>query len=182
MTFTYSPIWDTNVDQVLDELEVGPLLTLGRHEFTLECDGPDFRKVPDPTGPTALLVSFAYKGSEFYHLGLNVEVHCTAAELPEVFTDDSILERKIGRGFMRASRIPWDSDHHVEDDSEDVLTTLSGHVDLRSSVVTGAIDNGSRDASSDDDDALDIEREALEPVKKAHRAEPLLLENTGQSL
>lgn len=70
--FTWSPIWDTCVDQQLDELEVGPLSHIGTHELALSTDPPQISQIPDPTGPTALLVSFSYKGEEFLHLGFNV--------------------------------------------------------------------------------------------------------------
>lgn len=107
--FTWSPIWDFNVDQELDELEVGPFSTIGKHEFVLECDPPSLDSIPDPTGPTALMVAFHYRGEEFLHLGFNVEVQSTLATTPDVYTDPSVLTRSIGRCFRKASSISWDA-------------------------------------------------------------------------
>lgn len=109
VTFTWSPIWDFPVDQELDELEVGPFSTVGRHDFVLECDPPNIAEIPDPTGPTAMMVSFQYSGKEFLHLGFNIETVCTLPETPETYTDPAVLTRKIGRCFRKMTDIPWDS-------------------------------------------------------------------------
>jgi histone chaperone ASF1 len=107
--FTWSPVWDFDVDQTLDELEVGPL-TLGVNTLTMACDPPEVSKIPDPLGPTALLVSLQYQGSEFLHIGYHVSVQClNGADPPEVFEDASLLVRTIGKGLPRLSTIPWDS-------------------------------------------------------------------------
>lgn len=105
--FTWAPIWDFPVDQELDELEVGPLTTLGRHEFVIESDAPDIGKIPDPTGPTALIISMSYKGKQFLHVGYNVVATC-AGDLPEVFTSAEKLSRSLDRCFSRQSTIEWD--------------------------------------------------------------------------
>ncbi|CCW72166.1 unnamed protein product [Phytomonas sp. Hart1] len=116
--FTWSPIWDFPVDQSLDELEVGPLTSLGKHELLIETDPPDFRKIPDPTGPTALLVSFSYLGREFLHVGYNVIVSCKG-EIPDVFESADCLTRQLGRCFTKPKGISWDApeieDHHRDD-------------------------------------------------------------------
>ncbi|CCW64953.1 unnamed protein product [Phytomonas sp. EM1] len=117
--FIWSPIWDFPVDQVLDELEVGPLTSLGKHEFLIESDPPDFRKIPDPTGPTALVISFCYLGREFLHVGYNVIVSCKG-EIPEVFTSAECLTRHLGRCFTKPKSIFWDAaddEGHQEDKS-----------------------------------------------------------------
>ncbi|CAD2212646.1 histone chaperone ASF1 [Angomonas deanei] len=111
--FVWSPIWDFSIDQVLDELEVGPFLTTGKHEFVLQSDPPDVSKIPDPTGPTALLVSFTYHGEEFLHIGFNVVVTCTG-EIPEVFTSAELLTRTIGRYHSKFTSIRWDTPEEGE--------------------------------------------------------------------
>ncbi|GET87353.1 anti-silencing protein a-like protein [Leishmania tarentolae] len=108
VTFTWSPVWDFPVDQELDEMEVGPLSTLGRHEFTIESDPPDVANIPDPTGPTALIVSFKYRGNEFLHIGYNITVTCEG-DLPDVFTSCDKLTRQIGKCYPKLRDISWDA-------------------------------------------------------------------------
>lgn len=82
---------------------------MGEHEFTLVCDPPDFSTIPDPTGPTALLVAFTYNGEQFLHLGYNVLVKCTG-DIPEEYTSASQLLRSINRCFPKRMAIKWDGD------------------------------------------------------------------------
>eukprot|EP00796_Vickermania_ingenoplastis_P007545 gene7545-5324_t len=105
--FTWAPIWDTVVDQELDELAVGPLAHTGTHELTLESDPPDVTQIPDPTGPTALLLSFCYRGEEFLHLGFNVIVDLEG-DLPERFTSCERLTRRISGCVPKQTPIRWD--------------------------------------------------------------------------
>jgi histone chaperone ASF1 len=109
VSFTWSPVWDFPVDQELDEMEVGPFTTLGKHEFTIESDPPDVTQIPDPTGPTALIVSLKYKGQEFLHIGYNVTVTCDG-EMPDVFTSASQLTREIGKCYPKLREITWDAE------------------------------------------------------------------------
>ncbi|KAL7700782.1 anti-silencing protein a-like protein [Lotmaria passim] len=108
VSFTWSPVWDFPVDQELDEMEVGPFKVLGRHEFTIESDPPDVTQIPDPTGPTALIISLKYKGVEFLHVGYNVIVTCKG-EIPDVFTSASQLSRELGKCFPKLREIRWDT-------------------------------------------------------------------------
>lgn len=108
ISFTWSPVWDFSVDQELDEMEVGPLTTHGRHEFTIESDPPDVAAIPDPTGPTALIVSLKYKGQEFLHIGYNVTVTCEG-EMPDVFTTAEQLTRHLGKCYPKMRDIAWDA-------------------------------------------------------------------------
>lgn len=108
VSFTWSPVWDFPVDQELDEMEVGPFTTLGKHEFTIESDPPDVAEIPDPTGPTALIVSLKYKDQEFLHIGYNVIVTCEG-EMPDVFTSASQLTREIGKCYPKLREIVWDA-------------------------------------------------------------------------
>lgn len=133
--FTWSPIWDTCVDQELDELEVGPLSRIGIHEITLSTDPPQIAEIPDPTGPTALLVSFSYKGDEFLHLGFNVLIkfqiqgkkannNCNneiltddeEEEIPEVITSSEGVTRYIiEKCFPKHTCIKaWESPPHKQ--------------------------------------------------------------------
>ncbi|KAG5508872.1 hypothetical protein GH5_06084 [Leishmania sp. Ghana 2012 LV757] len=107
VTFTWSPVWDFPVDQELDEMEVGPLTTIGRHEFTIESDPPNVVDIPDPTGPTALIVSLRYKGREFLHIGYNITVTCDG-DLPDVFTSAEQLTRHLGKCYPKVRDISWD--------------------------------------------------------------------------
>lgn len=107
VAFTWSPVWDFPVDQELDEFEVGPFTSLGVHEFALESDAPDFTRIPDPTGPTALIVTLSYQGRQFLHIGYNVVVRCDG-EIPDVFTSADPLTRSLERCFPRQSAIEWD--------------------------------------------------------------------------
>ncbi|KAG5481923.1 hypothetical protein LSCM1_05633 [Leishmania martiniquensis] len=107
VTFTWSPVWDFPVDQELDEMEVGPLTTVGRHEFTIESDPPNVLQIPDPTGPTALIVSLKYKGREFLHIGYNITVSCKG-DLPDVFTSAEQLSRHLGKCYPKMRVISWD--------------------------------------------------------------------------
>lgn len=127
--FTWSPIWDDPVDQLLDEMEVGPLTHTGKHELVLESDPPAVKEIPDPTGPTALLVTFSYRGAEFLHLGFNVIVQFDG-ELPEVFTSCEGLTRSITGCFPKQTAIAWDSradrrNNSMEMDTEDVKDRAS---------------------------------------------------------
>ncbi|KPA77745.1 anti-silencing protein a-like protein [Leptomonas pyrrhocoris] len=108
VSFTWSPVWDFPVDQKLDEMEVGPFTTLGKHEFTIESDPPDVSQIPDPTGPTALIISFKYSEQEFLHIGYNVVVTCEG-EMPDVFTSASQLTREIGKCYPKLREITWDT-------------------------------------------------------------------------
>ncbi|CAC9473893.1 anti-silencing protein a-like protein [Leishmania donovani] len=108
VTFTWSPVWDFPVDQELDEMEVGPFTTLGRHEFTIESDPPNVADIPDPTGPTALIVSLKYQGDEFLHIGYNITVTCEG-DLPDVFTSADMLTRHIGKCYPKLRDISWDA-------------------------------------------------------------------------
>ncbi|KPI89352.1 anti-silencing protein a-like protein [Leptomonas seymouri] len=125
VSFTWSPVWDFSVDQQLDEMEVGPFTTLGKHKFTIESDPPDVTQIPDPTGPTALIVSFKYKSQEFLHIGYNVIVNCEG-EMPDVFTSASQLTREIGRCYPRLREITWDTKDPAEsmslEESSDVTS------------------------------------------------------------
>ncbi|KAK7199398.1 anti-silencing protein a-like protein [Novymonas esmeraldas] len=132
VAFTWSPVWDFPVDQELDEVEVGPLTTLGRHEFTIETDPPNVADIPDPTGPTALIVSLKYKGAEFLHIGYNITVTCDG-DIPDVFTSAEQLTRHIGRCYPKVREIAWDaaellaaaaSPASSEEDSSDAM---NGH-------------------------------------------------------
>ncbi|ORC90671.1 uncharacterized protein TM35_000084690 [Trypanosoma theileri] len=107
--FVWNPIWDFPVEQELDAFEVGPLTTLGRHELTLQSDPPDFAKIPDPTGPTALIITFSYDGREFLHLGYNAIVTCEG-EMPDVFLDAGQLRRHLTQCFPKQTMIVWDTD------------------------------------------------------------------------
>lgn len=107
--FTWSPIWEEPVDQVLDEMEVGPLL-LGKQEFVLESDPPVLADIPDPTGPTALLVTFSYCGRQFLHLGFNVLVEFEG-EMPETFAEGDVrLQRRIIGCVPNRKEIQWDAE------------------------------------------------------------------------
>lgn len=119
--FTWSPVWDFPVDQNLDEMEVGPLTCLGKHEFTLQCDPPNYSDIPDPTGPTALLISLRYKGREFLHIGYNAVVTCEG-DIPDVFTSADLLVRELGCCFPKQRLIEWDEErqeaaHQISDAS-----------------------------------------------------------------
>ncbi|EKG01344.1 hypothetical protein TCSYLVIO_007657 [Trypanosoma cruzi] len=118
--FTWKLIWDFPVDQELDEFEVGPLTTLGVHELTLQSDPPDFSKIPDPTGPTALIISFTYEGREFLHIGYNAVVTCEG-EMPDVFVSAEQLSRHLTQCFPKQLSIVWDERpaDAVEDPSDD---------------------------------------------------------------
>lgn len=172
--FTWSPIWELPVDQELDELEVGPLSTIGKHDLMLECDPPTLAEIPDPTGPTALMVSLQYKNSEFLHLGFNVETSCTLAETPEIYTDPSVLLRKIGRCFRKATDIAWDGDEASgavnEKTLEGLVAAAVGGADNRRPRHTTSIDDSddSGDESSDEEEEEDDEL----PTKKRREEEP----------
>lgn len=113
VSFTWSPVWDFPVDQELDEMEVGPFTTLGKHEFTIESDPPDVTQIPDPTGPTALIVSLKYKGNEFLHIGYNVTVNCEG-DMPDVFESAAQLTREIGKCYPKLREISWDAEEPHE--------------------------------------------------------------------
>ena len=150
VAFKWSPVWDFDVDQALDELEAGPL-TLGKNTLTLECDPPHIQEIPDPTGPTALLVGFSYKGREFLHLGYNVQVECKG-ETPEVFEDATQLQRTIGKYYPKVTTISWGEKeeeleplHSTTVDSEDEEEVD----DVEDDDASGAaLDNGEDEAFS----------------------------------
>lgn len=109
VSFTWSPVWDFPVDQELDEMEVGPFAALGKHEFVIESDPPDVTQIPDPTGPTALIVSLKYKEEEFLHIGYNVTVTCQG-EMPDVFSSTEQLTRELGKCYPKVREIHWDAE------------------------------------------------------------------------
>ncbi|CUG91583.1 anti-silencing protein a-like protein, putative [Bodo saltans] len=164
--FTWSPIWDFPVDQELDELEVGPLSTIGQHELVLECDPPQLSKIPDPTGQTALMVSLQYNKHEFLHLGFSVETHCILEETPEEYTDPSTLRRKIGRCFPKATEIAWDA-ALLGELNEQTLQELAAHQ------RSGTQRKSERDdftSDEDDEDGGDIsDSGSAKPAKKPRR-------------
>lgn len=112
--FTWSPIWDTCVDQVLDELEVGPLSHSGTHELTLSSDPPRIAEIPDPTGPTALLVSFCYKSEEFLHLGFNI--------LAKFEKDTQRVKNRSNAG----DQITDERDEEEEEEIPEIITSSEG--------------------------------------------------------
>ncbi|KEG10752.1 anti-silencing protein a-like protein [Trypanosoma grayi] len=155
----WKPIWDFPVEQDLDEFEVGPLTTLGKRELTLQSDPPDFAKIPDPTGPTALIISFSYKGREFLHLGYNAVVTCEG-DIPDVFTDAAQLRRHLMQCFPKQLTIPWDDDG---DDKNSFGIGDGAHEE----------DNGNAKHDGDDDDGNAVEGhtsdsgDEVPPLKKA---------------
>jgi histone chaperone ASF1 len=157
--FTWSPIWDFPVDQELDELEVGPLSTIGQHELVLECEAPELCKIPDPTGQTALMVSLQYDNKEFLHLGFSVETHCTLADTPEEYTDPSTLLRRIGRCFPKATDIAWDA-ASLGEVSDEMLQGLAAH--QRNDTAAKY-----RGDSSDDEEEESDEEDDAPSLKKA---------------
>ncbi|RNF03451.1 histone chaperone ASF1 [Trypanosoma rangeli] len=138
--FTWKPIWDFPVDQELDEFEVGPLSTLGRHELMLQSDPPDFAQIPDPTGPTALIVSFTYMGREFLHLGYNAVVTCEG-EMPDVFENAEPLRRHLAQCFPKQLAIVWD---------ENTGDLMDGTSDNDNKSHSEAMTGGSDDDDEDD--------------------------------
>lgn len=125
--FLWSPICDEPADQMLDELEVGPLASIGKHELTLESDPPSIKDIPDPTAPTALLVSFFYRGKEFLHLGFHVVVQYDG-ELPEVFTSCDGCTRQITSCYPKLIPIEWCDEEKTASSTEE-----AGHRDASSS-------------------------------------------------
>ncbi|RNF03768.1 histone chaperone ASF1 [Trypanosoma conorhini] len=141
--FMWKPIWDFPVDQELDEFEVGPLATLGRHELTLQSDPPDFARIPDPTGPTALIVSFTYEGREFLHLGYNAVVTCEG-EMPDVFETAEPLRRHLAQCFPRQLAIVWD------ENAGDAVNDGAGDGGSKSHSEAKADDSGDEDKDEDE--------------------------------
>lgn len=163
VTFTWSPIWDEPVDQELDEMEVGPLRHTGKHELTLECDPPNVAEIPDPTGPTALIVSFSYREKEFLHLGFNVVVQFDGEELPEVFESCEGLTRKIAGCFPKNTPIEWSD-------------TVAAENDLQASSPTGVPSCSARAGNTTTDKEEEEEKEGdidgtPPPAKKARLGE-----------
>lgn len=158
--FTWKPIWDFLVDQVLDEFEVGPLATVGKHELVLHSDPPDVAKIPDPTGPTALTIAFTYRGKQFLHIGYNAVVLCEG-EMPDVFEDAAMLSRQLTQCFKKETTIAWDEDH--EDVEE--KTVINGK-DNDISDVKEKDHNGH--AAYDDEAKVP---EGVSPTKKKARCE-----------
>lgn len=152
--FSWSPIWDFPVDQDLDELEVGPFPAAGRQDCTLECDPPNLSEIPDPTGPTAMMVSFSYKEQEFLHLGFNIECTCILAETPEEYTDGSVLSRKIGRCFRKVADIAWDEEECRPLSMEDIENAAAERSEEESE-------------STDDDESIDSSDSETPSTKKA---------------
>jgi histone chaperone ASF1 len=60
-------------DQVLDEIEVGPV-SKGTMRFVMEAPAPDVSRIPNDEllGVTALLISCCYRGQEFARVGYYV--------------------------------------------------------------------------------------------------------------
>lgn len=60
-------------DQVLDTVFVGPV-TVGRHKFVFQADGPDVSKIPqqDIVGVTVVLLTCTYRKQEFVRVGYYV--------------------------------------------------------------------------------------------------------------
>lgn len=171
--FTWSPIWDFPVDQELDELEVGPLSTIGQHDLVLECDPPLLSEIPDPTGQTALMVSLQYNQQEFLHLGFNVETNCTLPETPEEYTDPSVLIRKIGRCFPKATDIPWDA-ASVAELSEQELKELAAAASTHPRNEISDDDVEDSDGQEEEDLEDDAHREVAlneQPAQKKARVE-----------
>ncbi|EKF39743.1 hypothetical protein MOQ_000025 [Trypanosoma cruzi marinkellei] len=154
--FTWKLIWDFPVDQELDEFEVGPFATLGVHELILQSDPPDFLQIPDPTGPTAFIISFTYEGREFLHVGYNAVVTCEG-EMPDVFESAEQLRRHLTQCFPKQLSILWDERpvEVVEDSTDDD----SGNCDVvKDAECTGERDMDGECASDSEDGAPPLKR------------------------
>jgi len=118
----WAPIWDTNIDQVLDELEFGPLTTEGETVIELECEPPDVTRIPDPTGPTAFLVDIRRKGKPFVHVGFNMAIDNKTEEIPEVYTSGKLLTRRVGKCCHRSYTSRDASPTRTDDGGAKVVT------------------------------------------------------------
>ncbi|KAG8348422.1 putative ASF1 like histone chaperone [Trypanosoma vivax] len=148
--FTWKPIWDFPVDQELDEFEVGPLTTVGKHELLLQSDPPNVSEIPDPTGPTALIISFSYRGQQFLHIGYNAVVTCEG-EIPDVFEDATLLRRNLTQSFPKETAIAWD-DKREKDKAAERCSDLG----------SGTPSENSSTASRDDDELQPKKRNKCE--------------------
>jgi histone chaperone ASF1 len=76
---------DSHLDQVLDEILVGPV-PVGMNKFVLQADAPAVERLPDDDilGVTVVLVTCSYREREFVRIGYYVNNEYTGEYDPEV--------------------------------------------------------------------------------------------------
>lgn len=109
-------------DQVLDEIEVGPLVQ-GLSEFEIEISPPDVSRIPQEEllGPTVMYIVLAYKGAPFLRIGYYINVAYFLDHLnqhPPLKVDLASLGRSVlmTKPAITTYDIMWDDMNTEEDD------------------------------------------------------------------
>ena len=110
---------NSNQDQVLDEIEVGPVI-VGKNTFHLESSAPDFSKISE-IGITALLLIGTYKNQEFVRIGYIIKHHYSSTEQEEKEEDISQeeIEGESTEDAMESDEDDTDNNTTIEEDNED---------------------------------------------------------------
>mmetsp|Transcript_16472 Transcript_16472/g.32789 ORF Transcript_16472/g.32789 Transcript_16472/m.32789 type:complete len:233 (+) Transcript_16472:246-944(+) len=104
---------DSTLDQVLDEVMVGPV-PVGTNKFVLQADPPDVSRIPpsDVLGVTVVLVTCSYKDAEFCRVGYYVNNEYSEPYDEEQGPPNPIDPLKVQRTILadkpRVTRFPID--------------------------------------------------------------------------
>jgi histone chaperone ASF1 len=126
---TISFLWagssnDESFDQVLDEVEVGPLV-VGPNEFVISHEAPDWRRIPQQEllGVTLLVMHFSYRGNAFLRVGYYTNVALLNAKGEMVTEAVAVTEENapnlarnvlFEKPYVRTFPIAWDVEEVTE--------------------------------------------------------------------
>ncbi|CAD8070979.1 unnamed protein product [Paramecium primaurelia] len=125
LLFIGSPKDETH-DQILDQFSMGPLQAGAKH-FTLECNPPDWQKIPqnELLGITAFILTCSYKENEFFRVGYYIYTTYTSSENiendpPKIIIED--ISRQIFNNKPRITRfeIDWKGINQNQTKSENM--------------------------------------------------------------
>ncbi|CAD8068885.1 unnamed protein product [Paramecium primaurelia] len=143
---------DESHDQILDQFSMGPLQVGAKH-FTLECNPPDWKKIPqnELLGITAFILTCSYREKEFFRAGYYVYTTYTSQENiendpPEIIIED--ISRQIFNNKPRITRfeIDWKGTNQNQSTPE--------HVDNKQFMFQEQQEKQSADVTEVDDPQL----------------------------
>ena len=145
---------DTEYDQLLEEVLVGPLV-MGINRFVLQAPPPDLSKIAneDLIGVTVVLISCFYQNKEFLKIGYYVANEYMEEFDPENYPNPvniDLLRRNIAADQPRVTRIPinWYAGH----DENIAYTDAETNVNEDDAIDLNAAENMMEENEDGDDD------------------------------
>ena len=145
---------DTEYDQLLEEVLVGPLV-MGINRFVLQAPPPDLSKIAneDLIGVTVVLISCFYQNKEFLKIGYYVANEYMEEFDPENYPNPvniDLLRRNIAADQPRVTRIPinWYAGH----DENIAYTDAETNVNEDDAIDLNAAENTMEENEDGDDD------------------------------